>query len=228
MKYFTPDLYVRMQSRDSDLADRADDDWDRAVKAYASRREFFRAKAPESVKYLADCLNLHDAEFVDMLESPECVLILAREYRTLYMLDYHPTAAVETSAPYDSPVFTPYGARFLYDEIDVECPRNYSHAILLTDGRVLRVRFDRVEVYELHPRGTISKLRAAEAMLEVAYRISKKHSPKGGQGQVTVSPEDVQTIKRAIQEFTYHNSLSEQELFAGIRHAAKVSRRNRG
>ncbi|MBI3469102.1 MAG: hypothetical protein HY000_39360 [Planctomycetes bacterium] len=199
MKYFTPQLYVRFNSRDHEVASRADDEWDRAEAEYMSRLQSFRAEMPESVRFIAFQFCLHDAEFLSLVESPESVQVRVRKHDTVYVLDYHPTALAEVSVPCPSDVFSGCYPRWLYEEIDYLQRGKYSQEILLSDGRVIRIQFDRVEVHELHPSGTAEKLQAADDVLEVARRISRKRADKGGRGSVTIPHEDLKAIKQAVR-----------------------------
>ncbi len=68
MRYFTPELVVRFNSPDDLEADRADAEWEAAMRAYREHLDGLRARMPKQVERLAD-LCLHDAEILAW-ESP--------------------------------------------------------------------------------------------------------------------------------------------------------------
>jgi diadenosine tetraphosphatase ApaH/serine/threonine PP2A family protein phosphatase len=199
MKFFTPQLYVQFNSRDFETASRADDKWDRAQAEYELRLNSLRAEMPESVRFIAHQFCLHDAEFLGLTESPESIQVRVRKHDTVYVLDYHPTAAAEVSTPSPSDVFSQYSPRWLYDEIDLLWPGTYSHEILLSDGRVVSIQFDSLQFFELHPTGTAEKLHAAEEMLPIARRISRTRTDAGGKILVTIPRDEAQAIKQAVK-----------------------------
>ena len=63
MKFFTPELFIKFNSPDDVVADRADEDWEAAIREYRSHLEGLRDQMPSQVKELAG-LSLHDAELL--------------------------------------------------------------------------------------------------------------------------------------------------------------------
>jgi hypothetical protein len=63
MKYFTADRYKAFQSRDDDVAEAADQDWEEQIRLYTARLEEIDGKLPNSVKLFMKTCHLHDACF---------------------------------------------------------------------------------------------------------------------------------------------------------------------
>ena len=53
MKFFTPELFIKFNSPDDVVADRADEDWEAAIREYRSHLEGLRDQMPSQVKELA-------------------------------------------------------------------------------------------------------------------------------------------------------------------------------
>jgi hypothetical protein len=64
MRFFKPGLYMRYNSDDDVTADRADAEWEKAIRAYKKHLETFSAHMNERVKTVAETLCLHDAEIL--------------------------------------------------------------------------------------------------------------------------------------------------------------------
>ncbi|HEV3004114.1 MAG TPA: hypothetical protein VGX78_06605, partial [Pirellulales bacterium] len=62
MKYFTPELHVRLQGLDAREMDQADAEWERAEQKYRRRLKAIRAKLPQSALDVLEGVPLHDAE----------------------------------------------------------------------------------------------------------------------------------------------------------------------
>jgi hypothetical protein len=146
MKYFTPELYTRLQSPAPEEAEAADAAWEQAVDHYEQSLEALRPALPESVGRLLDHYYLHDADVLGMGQQGDTFAItlqLAPPPRNLLFLTYTLTAApaIETEvfpAEYRSP-----HAQWLCDEIDRPAgpPESFTHAILLSNGWHVRLTF---------------------------------------------------------------------------------------
>src|SRR5438128_2569165 len=64
MKYFKPALLARYRSGDDDVADAADEEWERATAAYRKRLKDIRKRLPVHVRRLISRFSLHDAKVV--------------------------------------------------------------------------------------------------------------------------------------------------------------------
>ena len=66
MKFFTPELYIRFNSTDDAEADRADEDWEKAIRDYKKHLAKHSEDMNDRVKDLAENLCLHDAELLSI------------------------------------------------------------------------------------------------------------------------------------------------------------------
>lgn len=63
MRFFTPDLFLRFNSPDDEVADEADSAWEIALIDYRKHLDGIRDRMPSQVRTLAE-LCLHDAELL--------------------------------------------------------------------------------------------------------------------------------------------------------------------
>ena len=160
MKFFTPELYVRFNSTNASVANRADADWERALTAYRKHLRSIRLKLPASAVCLANDTCLHDAEYLGFSKmtmpamTGDVAMIAVRKDGAVnflvYVLDSEPLVA----RPLESDAFDVSQSHWLYDEVDVVGASVFQHEILLSDGRVLSVRFT---AFDMLP-GTSAKL----------------------------------------------------------------------
>jgi hypothetical protein len=162
MKFFKPGLYLRYNSSDDAVADRADRQWERAIRAYRAHLETFANTMNDRVKELAESLCLHDAELLSIqVDSspgrakrppylPGVATVSVKSGGTIVNLFYPLWEEVgESTTPKDWP-FSRLRTHWLYDEIDLaesgRSPR-YWHRILLSDGRVISIPFAEVIIH---------------------------------------------------------------------------------
>src|SRR5260370_16995077 len=91
MKFFTPALYVRLQSSDSAIAAKAVEDWESAQARYGRRLDRIRLHLPHAVRRLAFDLALHDAEVASLAREGgrfAFALRLAEPPRRIVILTY--------------------------------------------------------------------------------------------------------------------------------------------
>lgn len=158
MTFFTPDLYCRYNAADDAEADLADEEWERALRAY---REYLAKHSPDMsarVKEVAGNLSLHDAEFLAIQEDAvsayrhppqfdpfSIATISVREGVTITNLIYFLTSPIEVTSPEPDWPFSQHCTHWLYDEIHVETNElnavSYWHNILWSDGRVTSIPF---------------------------------------------------------------------------------------
>ena len=162
MRFFKPGLYLRYNSDDDAIADRADREWERAIRAYKEHLATFSAQMNDGVKYVAESLCLHDAEilsfqaeipihplFSSSAFSPGAATIWLKSNEEIINLFYLLWDEVaESAAPKRWP-FSKHHVHWLYDEIDradAPSPSVFWHRILLSDGRVISIPFSDVIV----------------------------------------------------------------------------------
>jgi len=155
MKYFTPQLYIDFNSDDPDIADRADEQWERALADYRKHLKKIRGRLNEKVRDLAEVCCLHDAAYlgftkISLPSAAGDLAILAveqgeRALLLVYVLADEPLVA----RPLESPLFSDQAVHWLYDEVDVASDGTFSHQISLSDGRILALRFVDFDQIEL-------------------------------------------------------------------------------
>jgi hypothetical protein len=147
MRYFTPELYMRLQDL-SDLP--ADEEWEQALERYNAEVDRLMPRFPEGVKYYLSNVRLHDAEILSMglsgstltmtcaLEPPDTRLVTLR-----YTLAEPPQILREV---YDA-AFCSVQPEFMYDEIGLdETSGAFTHDILLGNGWEIRLKFRELEI----------------------------------------------------------------------------------
>jgi hypothetical protein len=160
---FKPSLYLRYDSPIDAVADRADHDWERTIRAYQKHLERFSKGMNERVRDLAERLCLHDAELLSFQEEdvsarpsnepsfyPGVATLSLKSEGKIVSLIYLLGDEVEESPPPKVWPFSNSRTHWLYDEIDLVDlgkHRLYRHRILLSDGRVISIAFYDVVVH---------------------------------------------------------------------------------
>ena len=181
MKFFTPELYLRYNSSDDNVADIADEEWETALLAYRKSLLENSKTMSHRVKDLAESLSLHDAELLSIQEdvsSPQrsaprifpfsVATISVKDGENITNLIYILNAPIEQGQPVADWPFSKLRTHWLYDEIDVrgKSPQVtlYVHRILWSDGRVTTIPFLDVIVQSFSPEhpetAVIAKIRA--------------------------------------------------------------------
>ena len=152
MKYFTPDLYRRLQpSSDPSTVDQALMDWDQAENDYSVSLTGFRNRLPAGATSLLDHIRLHDAERIDGWQSTDRFVLLVRMespsqglVELTYSLEDDPQL-IDDALPAE---FANDPPLWLHDEFSVENSLKpvFTHSILFADGRELRIRFVDLQV----------------------------------------------------------------------------------
>jgi hypothetical protein len=174
MQFFTPELYLRFNSENDDVASAADGEWERAIGDYRQHLDTIRDQMPSQVRKLA-ALDLHDAEFLacDELVEPTnfgssktlaplphwsaLQIVSVKQSDALTSLIYFLWDRVrEAPSPSDWP-FSKNRPHWLYDEIGTAANRagSFLHRILCSDGRVVEIPFTSVVIhpFKLTPAG---------------------------------------------------------------------------
>jgi len=151
MKFFTPELYVRFNSPDDDEADRADSEWEDAIRRYEADLESFRDQMPPRVRELADNLCLHDMQIMVVQHEPSMGIVSVKQKEKLVVLFYILWGHMrKLSAPEDWP-FSKAHVHWMYDEVDLDrqSPKHFWHRILLSDGSEVDVPFVDVAIHQV-------------------------------------------------------------------------------
>jgi hypothetical protein len=166
MKYFTPQLFVQLQGA-SDRPPTAMEDWELATERYARHIEEICPRLPVTIVGLLKSESLHDASLLAMWRTDTSLTLVLQPERpaSLVVLTYSLIDApvIDTSAfPMQ---YRTRDAAWLYDEIDIDGRATYdsspedaaesgktnaspvmTHAILMSNGYEVRLRFHRLEV----------------------------------------------------------------------------------
>jgi hypothetical protein len=159
MRFFTPELYTQFNSPDDDLADRANEAWEKALQDYQRHLDAIRHRMPSQVRKVAE-LCPHDAEvlgFEQHLQSffpfPEpfwpiplwsAVAILAlKQDGTILSLIYMLWDRIREYSATEDWQFSKLRKHWLYDEVDVVADHRgmFLHRILFSDGSVVEIPF---------------------------------------------------------------------------------------
>jgi len=143
MRFFTPDLYLRFNSNDDEIADQANDEWEKAIDSY--QRYLKKLNLPESVKKLTE-INLHDAELSDFQEVDLHQTVMSlKNNQYVYCLIYQTTNLVRKDNFPQNWLFSDQRKHFLYDELDLQ-DSAFLHRILWSDGEILEIPFTFVTI----------------------------------------------------------------------------------
>src|SRR5262249_13396364 len=154
MKFFTPELFVRFGSADDEVALPAHEEWERVIKRYRRHYKKIEAQLPLRLRKFHDEQCLHDADILAPAilpvnapwNGPEAVIVaqqintlLPEFINTLAILQYRITADPVIEVPLQSAIFHKTQPIWLYDEVGVVEPGVFSHEILVSDGRVIKL-----------------------------------------------------------------------------------------
>jgi hypothetical protein len=164
MKYFTPELYLQFNSPDPSLAETAQQAWEDAVERYHQHIAEIGPRMTASARQVVNSLCLHDAEYVgiELTFLPEqngkLAIVMVHQGKMavflVYMLLQEPL--IEEFAPWP---FSKEHVHWLYDEFDVQSGGGYQHQVLLSDGRVVTLRFRDIRHFEFAPEKTVGRKR---------------------------------------------------------------------
>jgi hypothetical protein len=158
MKFFKPELFIKFNSADDDEADRADEDWEAAIRAYREHLDRLRDQLPSQVKKLAS-LCLHDAELLACEQPVEpffplssfepfpfwygFAILSIRKGDEIVSLIYALWDRVSEHPSGEEWTFSKQRTHWLYDEVDVAPGRHgmFLHRVLLSDGTIMEIPF---------------------------------------------------------------------------------------
>lgn len=170
MRFFTPEVYVRFNSSDDMEADRANEEWEEAIRAYREHLDTLRDQVPEHVRKLAS-LCLHDAEILARQQTsepiypkapidwfpfwPHLLILSARQDDDVVSLIYLLGDKVREHGAAEDWPFSKDRTHWLYDEVDA-VPGHagmFVHRVLLSDGTVLEIPFISVFIHNVALKG---------------------------------------------------------------------------
>jgi hypothetical protein len=176
MRYFTPELFARLQ----DLDDRAAlKEWDRSAERYSTSLQQIHSRLPVTVRKLAGLPLLHDAEVLCIAQSRDKVSITLEpesDDGRLIVLSYTVVEDPQINRSAFPDTYRTEYVAWLYDEIALgkpgarrpSFPRGatardgrvpvYHHDILLSNGWELSLRFRSVKI--ARPRRLLPSLPA--------------------------------------------------------------------
>lgn len=141
MKYFTPELHVRLQDADPDRMDAADTQWEAALASYHLRLKSIRPKLPPSAREFLDRTRLHDAEVLWMGQALPFFGVLLRldpPSTATVGLSYFVVRDVRFQRQVIPQEFCGSRMQWMYDEIDLgEQAGCFRHSVLFSDGSQL-------------------------------------------------------------------------------------------
>jgi hypothetical protein len=153
MKYFTPDLYVRGQSRDPEVVDEVERLWDEAGDRYVAYLDSIRHELPPGLRFIDDHYYLHDARIRGMARQGNAFLItlqLDTPPQSLLTFTFDLLQEPAIQAGLLPPTLSQADAEWLYDEwekVEGDSP-TWSMSILLSNGWEVKLHFRDVSVQE--------------------------------------------------------------------------------
>lgn len=150
MKFFTPELLIRLNEANGPTAEQAYADWDAAGQAAKNHDASIRHRIPPKLAEFIDTVCLHDAEWMGLNVSPshngthaQAAVINVRQGDDVVSMVYDLYEEPHWSGPTPaSRIWTGDEQLIcLYDEIDVASDAQFSHEILLSNGKIVRLVF---------------------------------------------------------------------------------------
>ena len=154
MKFFTPELFVALNSQQEDVVDEAIEKWDAARDDYRKHFAKIEKKLPKSFVKLCKTVSLHDSlverpanpvwticQTDDQGEHIRAIISLRQEHAEFDLIYLDLVKPTEWSKPVDSDRFSDEHVLWLYDEVGRTKDGNYTHEILFSNGHVVLVTF---------------------------------------------------------------------------------------
>jgi hypothetical protein len=163
MKYFRPELFVAFNSEDTRTANRASRAWEQAVRAYDEHLKSIRRRLPPAVRKLSR-FHLHDAEYRGFQadsDSPDngFAQLIVKQPEQWVSFSYFLLEEPLITQPVNDRLFSDHGVHWLYDELELVGPRDVSHEILFSNGRVFRFRFRHVTILTITTEAEVNRSR---------------------------------------------------------------------
>jgi hypothetical protein len=156
VNHFTPERLIRLQDRSDERSFLAAlDEWERALANYQEQLTRVRGELPGDLQRLLETVPLHDARVLDMWWGgrSQCTITLLPEAdpSRLVVLTYSLAGPPEVFPDVLPEAVRSRPVAWLYDELDFAGDGRpgvpaFTHSILLSDGREVRLRFRNVTV----------------------------------------------------------------------------------
>ncbi len=166
MRFFTPELFLKFNSSDDEVANAADAEWEVAIQEYRRHLDGLRDQMADQVRRLAG-IDLHDAELLAIEQTSEpfflppsfepfplwsgLAILSLKQGEKIVSLIYMLWDRMQKHSPEEAWPFSGLRTHWLYDEVDVAPlrPGLYLHRVLLSDGIVLEIPFSSVLVHSI-------------------------------------------------------------------------------
>lgn len=166
MRFFTPARFIRFNSPDDDIADRANQEWETVLAEYREHLDQIWPRISKDAERLAQ-LNLHDAELLDPARAVDCkthfrfealgppamsftpAIFPLKQDDQILTLIYLLSGDVRSHVPVRKWPFSKQRPHCLYDEVDIGLKQRgpFVHRLLISDGRVLEIPFLSVSIH---------------------------------------------------------------------------------
>ena len=159
MRYFTPELVLRLNSQDSRIIDAAMEQWEKAIASYKKKLQKIERQIPAHSRRIAE-LSFHDWSVLGVLSSPHSAdagksalpaYVVLNHNDEFVILCYLLTDKLErVESPMDWHL-SKERIHWLYDELEVNGKGDLSfiHKVLLSDGTILLIPFSSCQVMPL-------------------------------------------------------------------------------
>lgn len=150
MKFFTPELYVRLQQPSGSDMDAADAEWAQAESKYERHLASTRDKLPDSAQKLLNAPRLHDAEVLWMGQAGPFFAVLLRldppQHNTM-LLSYRAVGKPQFDNNVVPAEFSQPMMQWMYDELDLGSQADcFRHSILFSNGSQLELEAHEVQI----------------------------------------------------------------------------------
>lgn len=148
MQYFTPELYLKLNSSDSRTVDLAMEQWERAIGSYKKHLERVRRDLPPRARSIAKS-SFHDWRLRGARNPlPALALIVLEHDKAIALLSYSLSDPVRELKPPKRWPASKGDVYWLYDELDTR-EGTFVHRILFSDGTELQISFSSCEVTQM-------------------------------------------------------------------------------
>ena len=154
MRFFTPELFIALNSQNEDVVEDALEKWEAARKDYREHFAKIEAKLPKPFVKLRKTVALHDSlaepranplwtvcQTDDQGEHIRAVISLRQEHAEFDLIYLDLVKPIAWSKPVESEFFSDEHVLWLYDEAGLAKNGDFTHEILFSNGSVVLVTF---------------------------------------------------------------------------------------